>query len=127
MDIIVVDASFISLKILLPVIKAWGEQSPARSGNPSTRHPGLGSTQVIALIKPQFEAGRKESAKHKGVIRDPEVHKAVLVDVLTFAKTQGFALRGLIRSPVIGPKGNIEFLVWLAREGEDHSLEELIE
>jgi len=68
---------------------------------------------VLALIKPQFEAGRKESAKHKGVIRDPAVHKAILLDVLAFAQAQGFALRGLLRSPVLGPKGNVEFLAWL--------------
>ena len=47
------------------------------------------------------------------VIRDPEVHKAVLTDVLTFARAQGFGVRGLIRSPLLGPKGNVEFLAWL--------------
>ena len=65
------------------------------------------------MIKPQFEAGRKESAKHKGVIRDPDVHAAILVDILTFTQEQGFGVHGLLRSPVIGPKGNVEFLAWL--------------
>jgi 23S rRNA (cytidine1920-2'-O)/16S rRNA (cytidine1409-2'-O)-methyltransferase len=68
---------------------------------------------VIALVKPQFEAGRKETARNKGVIRDPAVHKSVLTDVLSFAQGQGFAVRGLARSPVLGPKGNVEFLAWL--------------
>jgi 23S rRNA (cytidine1920-2'-O)/16S rRNA (cytidine1409-2'-O)-methyltransferase len=68
---------------------------------------------IIALIKPQFEAGRKETARNKGVIRDPEVHQTVLMDVLTFAQGQGFSLLGLIRSPLLGPKGNVEFLAWL--------------
>ena len=68
---------------------------------------------MIALIKPQFEAGRKESARHKGVIRDPAVHKAILLDVLEYAQAHGFGVRALLRSPVLGPKGNVEFLAWL--------------
>ena len=72
---------------------------------------------VIALIKPQFEAGRKESARGEGVIRDPEVHRRVLTEVLTFAQGEGLAVRGLIHSPLLGPKGNVEFLVWLDRAG----------
>ena len=103
--LVTIDASFISLKILLPAVKNW-----------------LGpDSQVVALIKPQFEAGRKESAKHKGVIRDPVVHRAVLADVLAFAQAQGFGVRGLARSPVIGPKGNVEFLAWLTLNGENIS------
>ncbi len=93
----VCDASFISLKILLPVMKRW----LAENG------------EIITLIKPQFEAGRKESARGAGVIRDPAVHQRVLTEVLSFAFETGFRLRGLVKSPVIGPKGNIEFLAWL--------------
>ena len=93
----VIDTSFISLKILLPVVKKWLDEQG----------------HVITLIKPQFEAGRRESAKHKGVIRDPQVHQTVLLDVLGFARGQGFNVQGLIRSPVLGPKGNVEFLAWL--------------
>lgn len=93
-SLVTIDASFISLKVLLPVVKEW-------SGN------------VITLIKPQFEAGRKESAKGDGVIRDPEIHRRVLEEVLTFAQDNGFSVSGLIRSPVLGPKGNVEFLAWL--------------
>ena len=69
---------------------------------------------VIALIKPQFEAGRKDVSRGDGVIRDPEIHKQVLLDVLSFAQREGFAIRALIKSPLLGPKGNIEFLVWLS-------------
>jgi 23S rRNA (cytidine1920-2'-O)/16S rRNA (cytidine1409-2'-O)-methyltransferase len=100
-SLVTIDASFISLKILLPVVRGWlAPPTPQGEG-------------IIALIKPQFEAGRKETAKNKGVIRDPAVHHAVLTDVLAFAQTEGFAVRGLIRSPLLGPKGNVEFLAWL--------------
>jgi 23S rRNA (cytidine1920-2'-O)/16S rRNA (cytidine1409-2'-O)-methyltransferase len=107
-SLVTMDASFISLKILLPVVRGWLSLPPTPAGA------GVGGEgEIIALIKPQFEAGRKETARNKGVIRDPEVHKSVLTDVLTFAQGQGFSLRGLIRSPLVGPKGNVEFLVWL--------------
>jgi 23S rRNA (cytidine1920-2'-O)/16S rRNA (cytidine1409-2'-O)-methyltransferase len=83
---------------------------------------------VIALVKPQFEAGRKETARNKGVIRDPEIHKTVLTDVLTFAQGQDFDVRGLMRSPVLGPKGNVEFLAWLGGNGgEDVNASNLID
>lgn len=98
-DLVTVDASFISLSVLLPVIRGWFNGRPAR---------------VVALIKPQFEAGRADAARGSGVIRDPEVHRAVLIRVLEFAQTAGFQLRGLIQSPLRGPKGNIEFLVHLS-------------
>ena len=67
----------------------------------------------MVLIKPQFEAGRKDVSRGDGVIRDPEIHRQVLLDVLAFAQNEGFGLKGLIRSPVLGPKGNVEFLAWL--------------
>jgi len=103
-----VDASFISLKLLLPVIANW---LPALGGPPSAvRRP---PSAVVALIKPQFEAGRKEVSRGGGVIKDPALHRRVLEDVLGFAAAQGFAVRGLRRSPLTGPKGNVEFLTWL--------------
>jgi 23S rRNA (cytidine1920-2'-O)/16S rRNA (cytidine1409-2'-O)-methyltransferase len=98
---VTVDASFISLKILLPVIKSW---FALLSGS---------EVGVVALIKPQFEAGKKDVARGDGVIRDPEIHRQVLLDVLSFARDAGFGLHGLIKSPLLGPKGNAEFLVWL--------------
>ncbi|MBN1149001.1 MAG: TlyA family RNA methyltransferase [Anaerolineales bacterium] len=97
-----IDASFISLKILLPVVKGWF----AGGGE-------AGGGDVIALIKPQFEAGRAEVARGGGVIRNPEVHRQVLQETLEFAERQGYELRGLLRSPLLGPKGNVEFLTWL--------------
>jgi len=120
-SLVTMDASFISLKILLPVVKRWlgppsGYHSAALRVQVSPHFEEMGGEQeggVIALIKPQFEAGRKETARNKGVIRDPGVHKAVLTDVLTFAQGQGFGVRGLMRSPLVGPKGNVEFLAWL--------------
>jgi 23S rRNA (cytidine1920-2'-O)/16S rRNA (cytidine1409-2'-O)-methyltransferase len=63
-----------------------------------------------------------------GVIRDPEIHKQVLLDVLSFAQKEGFQIHGLIRSPLLGPKGNAEFLVWLGEEnGEAGSFETLVD
>lgn len=97
-SLITIDASFISLRILLPVVKYW---FPLEGG------------EVVGLIKPQFEAGREEASRGEGVIHDPLVHRQVLVDVLGAAVLEGYALAGLIRSPLKGPKGNIEFLVWL--------------
>ncbi len=113
-SLVTIDASFISLKILLPVIKGWFA-SP--SGLRSEGETPNNEEGVIALIKPQFEAGRKETARNKGVIRDPEVRKSVLMDVLTFAGELGFHVRGLMRSPLLGPKGNVEFLAWLGMQG----------
>lgn len=96
-NFVTVDASFISLKVLLPTIKKWISEE----------------TNLLCLIKPQFEAGKKDVARGDGVIRDPEIHKSVLLDVLSFVQQEGFAIRGLIKSPLLGPKGNAEFLVWL--------------
>jgi 23S rRNA (cytidine1920-2'-O)/16S rRNA (cytidine1409-2'-O)-methyltransferase len=96
-DFVTVDASFISLKVLLPTIKKWVNTE----------------TNLLCLIKPQFEAGKKDVARGDGVIRDPEIHKHVLLDILDFVQQEGFAIRGLIKSPLLGPKGNAEFLVWL--------------
>lgn len=119
-DLVTVDASFISLKTLLPVIRKWFAPSPLAP------LPG-GEGDIVALIKPQFEAGRKEVSRGDGVIRDPEIHRRVLVDVLTFAKDGGFGLRGLVKSSLLGPKGNVEFLVWLGLEANDAVVEELVD
>lgn len=103
--LVTVDVSFISLKVLLPVFKGW---------LPTTRPGG----EVLALIKPQFEAGRAEAARGEGVIRDAAVHRQVLLDVLGYAQAEGYQVRGLMRSPLRGPKGNVEFLAWLGYPGE---------
>lgn len=96
-SLVTIDASFISLKILLPIIKTW-----------------ISSTgEVLALIKPQFEADRKEVARTKGVLRDPEVHQKILLDMLAFTQQEGYEARAIIRSPLLGPKGNAEFFAHL--------------
>ena len=111
-SLVTIDASFISLKIILPVVKGW---FCPPSGSPNSDEMGGEiDGDIIALIKPQFEAGRKVTAKGDGVIRDPEIHRQVLVDVLSFAQNEGFDVRGLIKSPLTGPKGNVEFLTWLS-------------
>ncbi|MBK7318527.1 TlyA family RNA methyltransferase [Candidatus Villigracilis affinis] len=123
-SLVTVDASFISLKILLPVIKKWFDFSLLTSHSNEVKSK---KGEVLALIKPQFEAGKKDVARGDGVIRDPEIHRQVLLDVLTFAKQEGFSLRGLIKSPLLGPKGNAEFLVWLDFQENGRSVEELVD
>jgi 23S rRNA (cytidine1920-2'-O)/16S rRNA (cytidine1409-2'-O)-methyltransferase len=115
-NLVTIDASFISLKVLLPVVKNWYQ--PPGSPLPVGMNGQDKGETLIALIKPQFEAGRKETAKGAGVIRDPVVHRAVLLDVCNFAQDNGFSLEGLIRSPLTGPKGNVEFLIWLGLQNE---------
>ncbi|HCI64652.1 MAG TPA: TlyA family rRNA (cytidine-2'-O)-methyltransferase, partial [Clostridiales bacterium] len=93
LDLSVVDVSFISLKIVLPAIKALLKPTG----------------QVLCLIKPQFEAGKEKVGK-KGVVREPATHKAVLDGFVALADSLGFRILGLTFSPVKGPEGNIEFL-----------------
>jgi 23S rRNA (cytidine1920-2'-O)/16S rRNA (cytidine1409-2'-O)-methyltransferase len=92
-ELIAIDVSFISLKLVLPVVTAL-----AASG-----------ATLIALVKPQFEAGRK--ALRKGVVRDPEIHAAVCADVSAAAQELGWRVRGMIESPIEGGDGNREFLL----------------
>ncbi|MFN2302746.1 MAG: TlyA family RNA methyltransferase, partial [Anaerolineales bacterium] len=105
-DFVTIDASFISLTLILPVVKDWFENLDG---------------QVIALIKPQFEAGRKAAAVHAGVIKDDAVHKQVLMDTLTESINLGYFPTGLIASPIKGPKGNVEFLVDLRLKNVENS------
>ena len=113
-DFVTVDASFISLKILLPVVKKWIHPSPRLRHPSPLRGEGTGERgDLVALIKPQFEAGRKEVSRGDGVIRKPEIHRQVLLDILTYVQDEGFGIKGLLRSPILGPKGNVEFLAWL--------------
>ena len=116
---VTIDASFISLKILLPVVIGWFDASRSEDTNSK-------GGEVLALIKPQFEAGKKDVARGDGVIRDPVIHRLVLMDILSFAKGAGFGLRGLIKSPLLGPKGNAEFLVWLDLIPKEVVIEDLV-
>ncbi len=97
-DFASVDVSFISLtKILIPARNLLRE-----------------SGCMVCLIKPQFEAGREKVGK-KGVVRDPKVHAEVVHKVIDYADMIGFAVKGLTYSPVKGPEGNIEYLLWLEK------------
>ena len=124
-ELVTIDASFISLKILLPVIKRWFALFPLSSFVEKGKRKEE-RNHIVALIKPQFEAGKKDVSRGDGVIRDPEIHKQVLLDVLTFAQNEGFSIRGLTKSPLLGPKGNAEFLAWMDLDGSKASLEELV-
>ena len=99
LDLSVIDVSFISLKIVLPAIKALLKPKG----------------QVLCLIKPQFEAGKEKVGK-KGVVREPEIHKEVLDSFVQTVTELGFTILGLTFSPVKGPEGNIEFLGHLTLE-----------
>lgn len=92
-----VDVSFISLKLVLPVLN------------------NLKVDEVVALVKPQFEAGRGQVGKG-GVVRDAEIHKEVLKNLLIVAEKENYFLKDLTYSPLKGPKGNIEYLAYLTRE-----------
>jgi 23S rRNA (cytidine1920-2'-O)/16S rRNA (cytidine1409-2'-O)-methyltransferase len=92
-DFATIDVSFISLRIILPVLTQLMDQG-----------------EVIALIKPQFEAGREEVGK-KGIVRDPKVHARVITEIIEFAKKTGINPVNLSFSPITGGDGNIEFLL----------------
>ncbi len=100
-DLVTIDASFISLRTILPVVKSWLVES---------------HSEIIALIKPQFEAGRRDVARGEGVIRDPVIHKRILTEMIEFIENEGLQVMGLIRSPLTGPKGNVEFLIHLTNK-----------
>ena len=106
LDLSVIDVSFISLGLVLPVVKTLLKPTG----------------QVLCLIKPQFEAGMDKVGK-KGVVRDPAVHEEVLQNFISLAKSLDFTIRNLTFSPVKGPEGNIEFLAHLSMQpGEDSYL-----
>ncbi len=93
LDLAVMDVSFISVRLVLPAVKALLRPE----------------ADIVCLIKPQFEAGREEVGK-KGVVRDSAVHEEVIRSVLAFAPTIGLSVMGLDFSPIKGPEGNIEYI-----------------
>ncbi len=101
-DFAAIDVSFISLSLILPAVKKILKPNG----------------EVVCLIKPQFEAGREHVGK-KGVVRDKAVHVSVIQNVTAYAKESGFLIQGLDFSPIKGPNGNIEYLLYLVREGND--------
>ena len=100
LDFAGMDVSFISIRLILPALF-------------SCLRPGA---QVVTLVKPQFEAGRDKVGKN-GVVRDPKTHLSVLQDAVQGAMAAGFEVCQLDYSPITGPKGNIEFLLLLEKEG----------
>lgn len=111
LDFVSVDVSFISLKLVLPVaFRLLGEK-------------GSG----VCLIKPQFEAGRNQVGKG-GVVRDKEVHRQVIGKVMEYARDNGFSIGGLDYSPIKGPKGNIEYLLYITKGWEGtYDVEQTVE
>jgi 23S rRNA (cytidine1920-2'-O)/16S rRNA (cytidine1409-2'-O)-methyltransferase len=95
------DVSFISVRLILPAVRGWL----------------TADGQVVALIKPQFEAGPQQVGKG-GVVKETAVHRQVLLDVLAWCGEHGFTPSGLMRSPISGADGNVEFLLWLRLAGE---------
>ena len=110
-ELAVIDVSFISLALVLPVVR----ELLVEDGG------------MLCLIKPQFEAGRDKVGK-KGVVRDPQTHRAVLETFVQNAGKAELFIRGLTFSPVKGPEGNIEYLGWLSMRGEnaDINIEEIV-
>ncbi|WP_338451679.1 TlyA family RNA methyltransferase [Niallia oryzisoli] len=96
-----IDVSFISLKLILPVLK-------------TLLVPG---SDVVALVKPQFEAGREQVGK-KGIVRDPKVHESVIGSMIDFSLQLGFDVKNLSFSPITGGEGNIEFLLHVCWSGQ---------
>ena len=105
-EFVSIDVAFISLEKVLPVVFDVMEDSG----------------EVVALIKPQFEAGREHVGK-KGVVRDKKIHAAVIERVLNFAAGIGFEVRGINFSPVKGPEGNIEYLAHLSKNSSATGIE----
>ena len=105
-DFASIDVSFISLKLILPPLKACLKPDG----------------QVVALIKPQFEAGRGQVGKN-GVVREASIHNDVCINIIRFAQQAGYGVEDLSFSPITGPKGNIEFLLFLRNDGEARPVE----
>jgi 23S rRNA (cytidine1920-2'-O)/16S rRNA (cytidine1409-2'-O)-methyltransferase len=103
-DFFSVDVSFISLKLILPVARELMAEN----------------AEAVCLIKPQFEAGRGKVGK-KGVVRDPKVHCEVVADIFGFCLENGFDVLNLDFSPIKGPEGNIEYLIYLRKSDEPKS------
>ena len=107
-DFVSIDVSFISLTTVLGPVKELMKQDG----------------QIVCLIKPQFEAGREKVGK-KGVVREPETHLEVIDKVISFAKDLGFSVLDLEYSPIKGPEGNIEYLLYLQNDGQAELPEKL--
>ncbi len=96
-DLATIDASFISLRLVIPAVLRLVKKA---------------DTIMLALIKPQFEAGRDKIEKH-GIVRDPDVHNEVIEGMKEFSLGSGLSVMGVCESPLMGPKGNREFFIYL--------------
>ncbi|HEX2916688.1 MAG TPA: TlyA family RNA methyltransferase [Chloroflexia bacterium] len=103
-ELVVIDVSFISLKLVLPAAR--------RLSKPHVH--------ILALVKPQFEAGREQVGKG-GIIRDPAVHRGVLLDLVKWCEQNSFEIQGLTTSPILGTEGNREFLAHLVAHPENEA------
>lgn len=101
-DFASIDVSFISLSLVIPVLPPFLSDD----------------AMIVALVKPQFEAGKDKVGKH-GVVRDPATHKEVVKKAVTIARENGFGVVGVEFSPIKGPEGNIEYLMVLSRKDKD--------
>lgn len=107
---VAIDVSFISLRLILPAVKQWLADS----------------ANIVALIKPQFEAGPKQVGRG-GIVKDTAVHRAVLEDLWHWFRNNGFGVQGLVVSSVTGADGNVEFLVWLRAGVADAVMETAVD
>jgi 23S rRNA (cytidine1920-2'-O)/16S rRNA (cytidine1409-2'-O)-methyltransferase len=104
-DIFVIDVSFISLKKILPQVITIIRNSKFEIRN---------SSDIIALIKPQFEVGKEVADRYRGVIKDENIRQEVVTDIKNFATKSGYIIEGLTDSPIKGAKGNKEFLLYMS-------------
>ncbi len=102
-SLVVADLSFISLRVVLPALVGLLDADPG--------------SELVLLVKPQFEAGRREASRGKGVVRAPEVWRRVLDEVVAAGEESGAVMMGVMVSPITGADGNVEFLVHLRRPG----------
>lgn len=103
-ELVVIDVSFISLKLVLPAARRLSQ--PA--------------APIVALVKPQFEAGKRQVGKG-GIIRDPAIHRAVLLDLVEWCQQNNFEVLAITDSPILGTEGNREFLIYLVAHQDSHA------
>ena len=101
-DFVSIDVAFISLTKVLEPVKTLMKEGAS----------------MVCLIKPQFEAGREKVGK-KGVVRDPAVHRDVIESIISYAGSLGFTVCGLDFSPIRGPEGNIEYLLYIKKDNQE--------
>lgn len=105
-NFVCIDVSFISLRLILPAVQKWLQPE----------------ADIVALIKPQFEAGPKQVGKG-GIIKDTAVHKQVVTDIVIWVGEHNLVAKDIIRSPIKGGDGNVEFLIWLQSGQSDTALD----